>query len=86
MKHIDDKTVITFSNKGEINFVKIRSKDTLEAKISKSMQTQYDDDEMYDSDDEDSVYTKSLKNSLFYAVTSNETHIAYCAYENSQVY
>lgn len=77
MRLIDDKTVLTFSNKGEISFITIHSEDTLEAKVTKSMQTQYDDDEMYDSDDEDSVYIQSLKNTLFYSITASETHIAY---------
>ena len=80
---------MTFSNKGEVNFVTLEeSKDSVNINITKTMQVEQanDDEEMYDSDEEDEEYLKTLKTHGYYSVCANQKYLAFCKYESTQVY
>lgn len=78
---------MTFSNKGEINYIKVAEvKKDIKVKVNKTMTIQQsEDEEMYDSDEEDEQYLKSLKTYGYYAICANKDYIAYCKYEKAQI-
>ena len=79
--------MITFSNKGEVNFAKIEEGSNLRVVITKNFKTlKTENDEMYDSDEEADVYLSSLKNQFYNNITSNENYIAFNLFEKVQMY
>lgn len=84
----NEKAVVTFNNYGEIKILKI---DEANQSITVSQQFSVDNDneqvDMEDSDDEEEEkYAKNLSKYGYYGVWWNEMYIAYCKFDQSQVF
>jgi len=77
----DEKTagakILTFSNNGSVRILKIdHIEDIVTIHEQMQIEEHTEDDDMYDSDEEDEKYLKSLTN-FYYSVCSSERYLAY---------